>query len=182
MIPIGYMYKTVSQRPDWLKKENVTDIYSVSNCISEDFTDWVDYWKHNGYWFFDSPKIIEELAKENSLSLKNCRLFYYEAFEEQWNSDDQKWEPYEPEKSFATNVLPPKGAVLQGYDIVSFCVQTSAECSPLSCNHMAREIEVNQHCLIFSFGEAKKYLEEGKFNECEPGPYRIFAVYTMDDA
>jgi hypothetical protein len=53
MIPAGYMAKRVYKRPDWLKAPHVAEIYSVSGRISEDFADYINYWKHNGYWYFD---------------------------------------------------------------------------------------------------------------------------------
>jgi hypothetical protein len=75
MIPVGYMAKRVTVRPSWLKAGSVEDVYSVSGCISEDFTDYINYWKHNGYWFFDSPEIITQLARDNSLDLTGTNLF-----------------------------------------------------------------------------------------------------------
>lgn len=179
MIPIGYMYKNISRKADWLKADQVVDIYSVSSCISEDFTDWINYWKHNGYWFFNSPKVIQHLAKEQHLSLQGMTLFYYLAYEKQWDDDNRRWLAFEAERSFSTNIDQPENAVFQGYDIVSFSGQTCAECSPLSCNGMAQELTVNKHCLLDDLKEAKKFLEQGKFHNCEPGPYRIFAVYTV---
>jgi hypothetical protein len=44
MIPAGYLAKRVSVKPDWLEVSPVTDIYSVSGCVSEDFADYVKYW------------------------------------------------------------------------------------------------------------------------------------------
>lgn len=180
MIPVGYMYKTVSKRPDWLKTSQVEDIYSVSGCVSEDFTDWINYWKHNGYWFFDSPQIIEELAKKNGISLSGMDLFFYKAYEEEWDDANEMWVKYGPEKSFVTNVISPKHSKIIGYDIVSFSVHTSAECSPLSCNHMAQELKVNSHCLLEKFEQAKELVEADAFKNCEPGPYRIFEVHKLD--
>jgi hypothetical protein len=43
--------------------------------MSEDFDDWVNYWKHNGYWFFNSPTLIEDIAKENNINLERMKLF-----------------------------------------------------------------------------------------------------------
>ena len=83
MIPVGYMSKKVSRQPAWLKSNVVEDIYSVSSCVSEDFDDWINYWKHNGYWFFDSPKIIKKIAAEHGVSLEGALMFYYEAYEKQ---------------------------------------------------------------------------------------------------
>lgn len=182
MIPVGYMYKTISDKPDWLRAEQVTDIYSVSSCVSEDFDDWINYWKHNGYWFFDSPGIIENLSRIHGIKLEGMRLFFYLAYEKQWDDDDHAWKTYQPEKSFPTDVKLPKKTLLDGFDIVSFSGQTSAECSPLSCNHLAQELAVNKHCLIESIQEAKQYLQSGHFKDCEPGPYRIFEVRSVVNA
>ncbi|MFH1076568.1 MAG: hypothetical protein V1753_06980 [Pseudomonadota bacterium] len=75
------MAKKISKKTDWLKSDRVFDIYSVSNCISKDFADYINYWKHNGYWFFDSPIIIEKLAKDNLIDLSETKFFYYEVYE-----------------------------------------------------------------------------------------------------
>lgn len=49
MIPVGYMAKRVYKKPHWLQAPQVVDVYSVSNCVSDDFADYVNCWKHNGY-------------------------------------------------------------------------------------------------------------------------------------
>jgi hypothetical protein len=178
MIPVGYMAKNVYRKADWLEKAHVIDIYSVSSCISENFADYIHFWKHNGYWFFDSPRIIKNIAAENSIELEGTSLFYYEAFEQQF--DDESWQPWGPESSFPTNVVPPSQKRLEGFDVVTFYVKNSPECSPLSCNSMAKEIPTNAHCLFASFDEAKINIDNGAFKNSEPGPYRIFAVYSVD--
>jgi hypothetical protein len=180
MIPAGYMFKQVIQRPDWIKAANVDDIYSLSGCISEYFSDYIKHWKHNGYWLFDSPLVIEEIAKAASLDLSDMTLFYYEVFEQQFDERSKTWSIFEPEPSFPLNVEKPEQARLAGYDVTTFSVNTSPECSPLSCCHLAEEIKVNRHCLFDSFDEAKRSLEDGKFDSSEPGPFRIFAIYTLD--
>ena len=43
MIPIGYMYKRIALRPDWLKADAVVDVYSLSSHISEDFAFYINY-------------------------------------------------------------------------------------------------------------------------------------------
>ena len=68
---------------------------------------------------------------------------------------------------------------LEGYDVVTFSARTSAECSPLSCNVLAAEMETNEHCLLPSFERAAQLLEEGRFTNAEPGPYRVFAVHSV---
>lgn len=59
MLPAWHMAKRVVNRPGWLKANGVEDIYSVSGCISKNFADYIIFWKHNGYWLFDSPEVIE---------------------------------------------------------------------------------------------------------------------------
>ena len=116
------------------------------------------------------------------LNWKVCGCFFYLAYEKQGDDDDHAWKTYQPEKSFPTDVKLPKKTLLDGFDIVSFSGQTSAECSPLSCNHLAQELAVNKHCLIESIQEAKQYLQSGHFKDCEPGPYRIFEVRSVVNA
>jgi hypothetical protein len=176
MIPAGYMAKCVSKRPDWLSAPNVDDILSVSGCVSEDFDDYIDYWKHNDFWFFDSPETIVNLAKENSILLQGTSLFYYEIYEMEF--DGKSWNSMRPDLS-ASNVMLPHTKQLQGFDVVTFYAKSSPECSPLSCNSLAEELPTNSHCLFDSFDQAKFHLDEGVFNNSEPGPYRIFAVYSV---
>lgn len=180
MIPAGYMLKKVSQKPDGLLKiDGVLDIYSVSPCISPYFTDYITLWKNNGYWFFDSPDVIRAVAEKEHIDISGTQFFYYEVYEHQYNEDDKTWHDFLPEKSFITNVQLPEKKKIEGYDVVTFVAQSSPECSPLSCNGLADEIPVNQHCLLKSFEDARQCLEDGKFNNSERGPFRIFAVYSL---
>ena len=180
MIPAGYLAKRVSVCPDWIKSDRiVADIYSVSGCVSKDFADYIGYWKHNGYWLFDSPDIILQLARQHAIDLTGTKLFFYQVHELECD-DEGRWTAFSPEPSFPTEVVIPAEKALEGYDIVTFFAKASAECSPLSCNGLAAELEVNQHCLLASFERAKQLLEEGRFRNSEPGPYRIFEVYSTE--
>jgi hypothetical protein len=158
----------------------VIDVYSVSNCVSKDFGDYIKYWKHNGYWFFDSPDTIRQVSSAESIDLPGISLFYYEVHELEYDEAGAQWIPFRPEPSFITHVIEPRRKILEGYDVVTFSVKTSAECSPLSCNSLATEVETNQHCLLASLQVAQHLLEQGKFKNTEPGPYRIIAVYTVE--
>jgi hypothetical protein len=180
MIPVGYMAKRVTVRPQWMTAEQVVDVYSVSNCISSDFADYVDDWKHNGYWFFDSPDVIRTLAREHSIDLTGAALFFYEAYEREFNDAERQWKSFKAEAAFTTHIVPPGTKTLEGYDVVTFSTGTSAECSPLSCNSLATQVETNQHCLLPSLERAQHLLETGTFSRTEPGPYRIFAVYSVE--
>ena len=172
MIPVGYMAKRVCKRPDYLRAPSVIDIYSVSGCISEKFADYIAWWKHNGYWLFDSPEIIRNAAQENGIELKGTSLFYYEAYEMEFDGKNRN--PYRPD--FEVNVVQPARKRLEGFDIVT----NGPGCSPLSCNSLAEQIPTNSHCLLDSFEEAYAKLDAGEFNNSEPGPYRVFAVYSTE--
>jgi hypothetical protein len=178
MTPVGYLAKRSCKRPEAFKLPNVVDIYSVGDCVNDDFADYINYWKHNGYWLFDSPEVIRAVAQENSINLEGTLLFYYEAHEMEFT--EEGWRSFSPEKSFLTNVVPPSHKSLEGFDVVTFWAGNAPECSPLSCNALAEKLHTNSHCLFESFDEAETSLSSGKFVECEPGPYRIFAVYSVD--
>ena len=157
----------------------MADIFSVSNCISRDSTDLNKYVPNNQYYMFDTPEIIENLASEENIDLSESALFYYEVYEYEFNGDSKEWVAFTPNTSIGANVQIPADKQLQGFDVATFSVNLSVECSPLSCNSLANKIPVNQHCLFNRFEEAKAALEQGLFECSEPGPYRIFAVYTI---
>lgn len=177
MIPAGYLAKKVALRDDWLAAPAVEDIYSFSGCMSENFADYIPHWKHNGYWLFNSVADVQSLARELAIDLSDCRLFYYELFELELDEETMKWQPFEPEP-FGTAVVPPADWRLEGYDVVSFIPSCSPGCSPLSCNRLAAAIPTNRHCLLETLDEARQLLEAGAFANAEPGPFRIFAVYS----
>ena len=178
MMPVGYMSKRILSRPEGFENTDIADIYSVSGCMSKNFADYIPSWKHNGYWFFDSPRIIQQIAKEDSVDLSETKLFYYEVYPLEFDDNDE-WKPFAPEDSFTTDIQLPESKNLDGYDIVTFSQRNSAECSPLSCNLLANTIPVNKHCLLPDFENAYQLLRDGKFQHSEPGPFRIFAVYSV---
>lgn len=178
-IPVGYLYKKVAQKPDWLAA-NIDDVYSISGCVSEDFTDYINYWQHNGWWLFDSPQLMQQIASKEAIDLTTLQLFYYEVYSLAYDGNTKEWFSFGPENSMVTNIEEPAKKQLQGFDVANFCAGTNPECSPLSCNHLAAETKVNTHCLFDRFDDAKQALEQGVFEHGEQGPYRIFAVYTVD--
>lgn len=180
MIPVGYMLKEVVPCPAWIEVESVVDIYSVSKCISHDFADYIKFWKHNGYWFFNDSRELVDLARSEGKEVAGMTLFYYEFYELEYNEQSDEWSVFSPDSSFPTAVQEPHDKRLMGYDVATFSQQNTPECSPLSCNMLATELPVNQHCLFETFEEAKSALESGRFKNSEPGPFRIVAVYTFD--
>ena len=168
MIPVGYMAKRIGPKPPWLNAPGVVDIYSVSSSSSEDFADYIPLWKHNAYWLFDSPAILQCVAQKNSISLAGATLFYYEAHERELA--EQGWRTFSPDASIPTNILLPAQKQLEGFDVVTFTAGNSPEDSPLSCNGLAEDLPVNSHCLLNSFAEAESYLNSGRLTAASPAP------------
>ena len=181
MIPAGYLAKRIVTRPDWLKAVHVEEILSLSGCVSENFTNYLPFWKHNGFWLFDSPEAIQVLAAEQAIDLSGCRFFYYEAYELEFDGEEKQWHGFGPEKSLPTAVQPWEKKELAGFDVVTFSSGTAPECSPLSCNSLAETLPVNRHCLFDTFEMAKQQIDAGGFEHSEPGPYRIFSVYACGE-
>jgi hypothetical protein len=170
------MAKRVVARPAWLEAPQVVDVLSVSGCLSASFADYVDHWRHNGYWLFDDPEGIREVAARAQVSLGECRLFFYEVHALEYDAEGAAWRAFRPEPSIPVRVVPPPSRQLVGYDVVTFAGASLPECSPLTCNGLAAELPVNRHGLAESFEDAVGWLEAGRFARCEPGPYRVFAV------
>lgn len=179
MIPLGYMLKSVAApAPEWMNAPAVEAVHSLSNCVSSDFADYIPLWEHNGWWLFDSPQAIMAAAQGQDIAPNDLDLFYYEAFDLQYEDEHNFWQPI-PAPELPTNVQPPPSAKLSGFDVVTFYAGTSPECSPLSCNGLAADIQTNEHCLFHSFDDAHAAIEGGAFKDSEPGPYRIIAVYKV---
>jgi hypothetical protein len=180
VIPLGYMLKQVATAPEWMKAPQVERVFSVSNCVSRNFADYIPLWRHNGWWLFDSPAALHAVAADMNADVAGLTLFYYEAFEREYHEDDKTWGAIAPERDMPVNVEVPASKRLQGYDVATFRFANAPECSPLSCNALAAEIATNPLCLLDSVERARALLESGAFNASEPGPFRIVAVYTLD--
>jgi len=173
------MAKSMPRSDDWLKHEAPLslDVYSIGSCVNDDFADYVNYWKHNGWWFFDSPAAIQEVSREHSISLDHTLLFFYEVYEFEFH--DGKWRTFSLGMASgmhqAASSCPPI-CCSKDNDVVTFWPENSPapEHSPLSCNGLANELETNSHCLFETFEQAQSALNNGKFAGTEPGALRIF--------
>lgn len=180
MIPAGYILRRVAAADPSMNLGNVVDLYSVSHCISRDFTDYIRYWRHNGYWLFNKPSDMDDILAQEGKSRDAFRLLYYEIYEQQFDEKAMRWSAVAPPvASFVTNVERPENAKLEGFDVTTWTPGSSAGCSPLSCNYLACDLPVNAHCLLETCDAARATLEAGKFNHSEPGPFRIFSVYSV---
>ncbi len=104
------------------------------------------------------------------LQLKETAIGY-SSLEQVYDEAKTQWISYGPEPSFKTTVHIPEHKVLPGFDVVNSVCCNSPECSLLSCNALAEELQTNAHCLLPEVETAKSLLEAGRFNNAEPGPY-----------
>ncbi len=202
MVPIlvGYFPKRHTETPnEYPALPNVTEIASVGHYIHEGPPNWVDQWRHNEMWFFDSEalarKVIADaieievepdsqrdppwrvkLTRERGRSYD---FFAYKMFpccfvdgrQEAYDLSGLKCEP-----------LPADYEPL-GYDAVSRSGAAHLECSPLFCNGRAGDIEVNRFCRI---NEPERALALAQTfsgshgNGCEPGNYFVLEVWRKE--
>jgi hypothetical protein len=64
----------------WNKPPQVLDAYSVNDCVNDNFADFVDYWKHSCWWFFDSPEVIQKWGKSWLLGRGKGRVAHDRVF------------------------------------------------------------------------------------------------------
>lgn len=186
MIALGYMLKKRVARMDTLENLNILEPYSVAGCSTENFVeDFILLWRHNGYWLFDSPAIIKEITEEKNIDTRTMLLFYYEAYKWEFDFDEngeEVWKEFHCDDAFATNIKLPEERTLVGYDVVEYCAGNAAEDSLATCcNGVSNVCPLNKHGLFLSFEDAKEALTKGIYHDAEPGPYRILAVYLIEE-
>jgi len=181
MLPAGYLHKRVAAAPEWIANvvPHVGDIHALSGCVSTPFCDYIPHWQHNGYWLFDTPEIAVEIARAEGVDLAPMTLFYYDVFHQQFDERARRWVPL-PRLDVPVSVRPPVTKVLSGFDVVTFSQNSAPECSPLSCNQICARVPVNRHCLIGSLQAARDAIDQGCFDNSEPGPFRVIAVYVVE--
>ena len=175
------MRKRVVDAPEWMGAPRVRGVFSISGCVSAFFGDYTTCWKHNGYWFFDHPGTIDEVARALGEDIGGTTLFYHELFPQQFDEATRGWGPVHPAAGLATEVVVPRAKALQGYDVVTYMDGACPGCSPLSCNRLAATIETNERCLFETLDAARGALDAGAFVNSKPGPFRIVAVHLVPE-
>lgn len=159
------------RRPDWLKAGGVEEICSVSTCISEAPKGWIEQWRHNQMWVYDTPELARSVVTDAARA--NFHVYGYRLFPVQFDEGRQK-----PFAIPAVNAaLLPASFERLGLDIVSRSCGTSYECSPLSCNHMAEHVAANRYCLVDDVDVAFRLAAEFEASGCESGPYHVLEVW-----
>lgn len=171
---IGFFPK-ITECPEPFREAGLQEICFVSECISEGPPGWIDAWKHNEWFVFDSEELAWEMVPGDRAAYD---MYAYKILPVRFNGEIT---PIDVKPS-ATGDL--SGYEFLGYDIVSRSCDSAFECSPLSCNGGYKEFRVNTHCLIdeleYAWGIASEIggsaKEKGGW---EPGPYFLVAVYRL---
>lgn len=186
MIPAGYLLKRIVPPPGWLAggPSHVEDVCSVADCVNDNVVDVQEAWKHNSFGLANTPETLWEMVAEKEVNTDGAFLFYYEAYENEvpsdgWTFDASQWRVRTPAtSSFTTDAVEPPAegsSTLLGYDVVVF--EDYLSHSPLSCNSIAKNLLINEHCLFGSLEEAVAAIDEGAFGGgCEDGAYTVFSV------
>lgn len=186
MIPAGYLLKRIVPPPDYLAGIPVRRVCSAAHCVGDDLVDLYEAWSQNIFSLANSPEQLFRLAEAQAVDPFGSTLLYFEVYEREAISGGfiepkfPDWQPLSECPGNPVQTSPPEAAEFLGFDVVVF--GDTLEHSPLSCQEMAREISVNEHCLIDRFEDAKSAIEKGLFYECKEGAYRIFAVHQVGQA
>jgi hypothetical protein len=146
----------------------VTEICSVSGCISAPPAGWIDRWLHNDLGFYNQPSEARAAWPEQAAALS---LFAYRLLPRRFvgGRTELVEEDRFPVEPLAQNF------VSLGFDVVSRSISSFFECSPLSCNGLAAEVPVNRYCLE-TLEESAALAERCSREEPEPGPYYVLEV------
>lgn len=166
----GYFPKKATPRPDGYDLPGVVEIASVSRCIAKGTDDWIESWTFNDLGFFDDAETAQSLVPEPERS--HFDVYGYEFLDERFDGGvAESW----PVPQLACE--PPGGDFESlGFDVVSKSQSDFFECSPLSCNHGAKTIRANEHCLFDALDDAVAAAKEFSTGNWEPGPYYVARV------
>ncbi len=134
---------------------------------------WIDAWRHNDRWTFDTPELAWSVVSEDNR--EDFDLYAYRQFAVEFREGIPS--PLELPK---LDVIPLDEKFEKlGFDVVSSSTGNDFECSPLSCNGMASEVQTNQHCLLETLESAFEFARGCEGHGCEPGPYYVIEVFRQ---
>jgi hypothetical protein len=165
----GYFSKKIASRDAWLQAPAVTQIWSVSECISKGPENWIQKWRHNDLWLFDTPELAESVvaAGERHLFATIGYRIWHSGF-------DAGREDNLTMADAGTAVFDPAFQSL-GFDAVVRSLNGFG-CSPLSCNGAAATHPTNERCLFPTVEAAIAGAKEFSAGTWEPGVYWVVEV------
>jgi hypothetical protein len=167
---VGYFPKQRTSVPDGYDLPGAEEIASVSECMASGPEGWVDLWKHNDAFLYNSPEQAWAVVPIDDVA--NYHMHAYKFASRVYGRDHA-----EPIEIQVTPIEIPQSFVRLGYDVVSRDYSATFECSPLSCNAMAREVPVNEFCLFEDLASAVQFAERCAVEQPEPGSYLVVEVW-----
>jgi len=174
---LGYGARRTEAPSGWASF-GVEEVCSAADHVATRPDGWVDRWDFNRACCYDTEAGALATAKGES----GFQVLAYALVEAKL--DEAANEIAIAAESILVEGLPdlptgpvPSGFVPLGYDVV--CIQRSYmdfDCSPLSCNGLAREIRVNRHCLIDDLDDAMRLAQRFDLEQPEPGSYYVVQV------
>lgn len=170
LIFAGYFPKKIEPAVDAMGLPGVSEIWSVSNCISKGPEGWIQRWLHNDYGAYDTEELAASVIPEDARAA--FVILAYQLWQEEF--DEVGTRPIGIAQHLSPVQIGPRYRSI-GFDVVSAsCGQF--ECSPLSCNGGAKQYGVNPRCLFRTLEEALSAARTFARGGWEPGPYRVVEV------
>jgi hypothetical protein len=172
-VPIGYFPKDTTVPQGWTDNDAVKEICSVSECIASGPENWIEHWTHNDFGYYNS---LGEAATICPAPNQVFQIFAFRVLPTQFQ--DGEPQPFSV-PTFQVEPIPEHFHRL-GFDIANampgYSVLPFFNCSPLSCNGIAKEMQVNQYCLLDSIEQATDLAMRLSIGGAEPGPYFVLEV------
>jgi hypothetical protein len=156
MILAGYFARRIEPKPDLLDASGVREICSVSECISSGAEGWISAWRHNGFGWFN--RMADAIGVVPEPRQAEYRLFAYRIHPEVFRGSQRT-------------------ALIVPDDVRPEPLPNAFECSPLSCNGLASELPVNEHCLFPTLEAALAGAARFAVEQPEPGEYYVVEVF-----
>ena len=174
-ILLGYFPKQLFRPLERMSEWNIEEIGSVSLCIAEGPEGWRERCNYNEWGFFANPEIAWSLVP--GIQQVDFRLYAYALHPvEYWNDDERPMKLAPPDANPLSSEYE-----LVGWDAVSRSGGAGFECSPLSCNLLADELDTNRYCLFPDLESAQRLARAAEGRGCEPGPYHVVEVWRKRD-
>lgn len=170
LIFVGYFPKKIAPAVEAMALPGVSEIWSVSNCISGGPDGWISRWLHNDCGAYDTLELA--LSVVPAEELESFVVLAYRVWCEEFGEGGTQ--------PIALIGVTPPATLPSGYGVVGYDAVSAScgqfECSPLSCNGGAKEYSVNSRCLFETLEEAIIAATEFARGPWEPGPYRVVEV------
>jgi hypothetical protein len=171
MVDGGYAVRRVAPAPLDAAFRGVTEICSVSDCISQSPEQWINRWLYNDFGWFNGMADAVQMIPEDVVH----RLFAYRVHGELFRRGQAL--PLVTPANVTPDPIPETFQTI-GFDAVSRSETATHgfDCSPLSCNSMAAECSANEHCLFPTLETAIAAARRFSILQPEPGDYFVVEV------